>query len=214
MISFSTVDGSQLLDWIPLSEITSIECVETLDRRNPSIFRESKSLVSLNAVFNSRSSPAPSGRSGSSNRNSGEGSGTVFEIETALNGCNSGRRYQMRCRCEDDQVEWVTHIRQAWQEVLAEQEAALRVGFWLRSFRRAKQAAAAFYGSRGFKTLLVLVLAANFFMLMGTAQLQPEPGTPEGDAVDRLEYTFTAIFTAELLLNIFVNWFRPFIADM
>jgi hypothetical protein len=214
MISFSTVDGSQMLDWIPLLDITSIECVQTLDRRNPSIFREGKSTMSLNAVFSSRSALSPSGRAGSTNRNSGDGAAdAVFEIETKLDGCNSGRRYQMRCRCEGDQAEWVAHIRNAWQEALAEQNAE-SVGYWLRCFRAVKQAATSCYGSREFKILLVLILAANFIMLMVTAQIQPAPDTPAAGAIDRLEYTFTSVFTAELLLNMFVNWFRPFIGDM
>ena len=137
----------------------------------------------------------------------------VLEIETRPGGCNSGRRYQMRSSSTEELDEWAAEIRRAWGDVLRIRDAALQVSPLLLWFRGLRAGVAAVYESAAYKSALVLVLVANFLLLMVIAQIQPEPNTAVSAAMDRVEYTFTAVFTAELLMNLFVNWLRPFLAD-
>jgi hypothetical protein len=45
------------------------------------------------------------------------------------------------------------------------------------------------------------------------AQYRFEPGTAEAQTIKVLEYLFSAVFAAELCINMFANWFWPFFSD-
>ena len=212
LISFSTVDGARLLDWIPLVEIVSVSSLKL--RRDSSVSMNTGHL-SFSAVFNRMpNAPSDSWTELPASTSAERPANLTFEIETKPDGCNSGRRYQMRCSSREELSDWVEQIRLAWQAVLAEQNAALQSSPLQRAYQRLCLVLTGVYESEIFKSSLIFVLAANFVALLVAAQIEPTPGTTTGTVMDQLEYVFTSIFTAELLLNIFVNWFWPFIRNL
>ena len=58
-----------------------------------------------------------------------------------------------------------------------------------------------------------LVILSSFFLSVYAAQYRFEPGTAEAQTIKVLEYLFSAVFAAELCINMFANWFWPFFSD-
>jgi hypothetical protein len=213
MISFYTVDGSQLLDWIPLLDITAVNYINPADRNSVSLFANHSSTSMFTRISPPTCESLSASIHGVGHPNSDGAAAGSLEIETRAGGCNSGRRYQMRATSSDELTAWAADIRRAWDDVRHQRDAALNISPALLLFRRFRAAVAAVYHSLPYKSILIFVLAANFLILMVAAEVKPVPGSSTATAMDRVEYSFTAIFTVELLMNFFVNWFGPFIAD-
>ena len=124
-----------------------------------------------------------------------------------------GRTYYFRCADDDECKEWQKAIEEAMTDAQDAYQRSLNLGFWEKTKINAKT----FYDSKPFQIGVCLILMANF----GISIVQTEMGlSNRGDSdealmadLDFVEMIFTFIYLAELLLNMYANWFFLFFSS-
>lgn len=140
--------------------------------------------------------------------------GEVLELQTDVNGYNSGRVYLLR-KCTDDMV---GKMHQAHRKALARKNSKRK------KFRRFCRW---IYNSRYYQVFLSCVIIVNFCLVVYEAQVQPLPSSdpvcvkdPQGmrckgiyENLQTFDILFTIYFCLDVFVNMIVNWFFPFIKN-
>ena len=78
---------------------------------------------------------------------------------------------------------------------------------------RERRLARVFYNSMPAQVVVGLCILASFITCIVDSQMLPKEGSSLAQTIRSLEILFTIIFTVELLVNLFGNFIRPFLAD-
>jgi hypothetical protein len=219
MIVFSNLDDDAVLDLIPMHEIIMIRDMTVIFGADV----DDDDSVS-NDLQEEDEGENDEAHGADSNKN-------VLQIETSPEGYNSGRPYQIQAATGQDfraLLEDFTKLSLAARE---EAEAKSR-------FRKLQDKVGKVFNSdftQRFLAILIFAVskpqacsvmhlqippltrhvpAQNFFINVSEAQiansLTGEEAERWGTLFDRLNLTFTCLFTLELLVNMFVHWFSEF----
>jgi voltage-gated sodium channel len=78
----------------------------------------------------------------------------------------------------------------------------------------AQQKVKDFFDSPSTQLAMALLIFVNFMIAAAEAQIKPLEGTPEYEIFQIADYAFNAIFTIELVFNMYSNFFFPFWANL
>lgn len=120
-----------------------------------------------------------------------------------------GTRYVFRVENEEECTEWVEALNKAVQSVRLRLERA-QLGSWQ---AKAKKLLVPMHESKAFQVIMVLLISTNFVVNLAEAQFLPPPGSREATIYWILDIVFTALFTIELCINLYVNWWREFVSN-
>jgi voltage-gated sodium channel len=133
----------------------------------------------------------------------------VFKVEVVEDGHNAGRPVLLKAASREEFNQWVDTIRRCAREALDRIEAEHDVGPLAKERRGARQ----FYQLQSVQSAFGAVIMLAFLIAM----IEAECGltcTPETVVVLKVfEIVFTTIFTIELGINMFGNWFWHFLND-
>ena len=138
--------------------------------------------------------------------------GHIFIVQTIEGGQNSGRATVFLVKDVSACYEWVAVIDKAVKDArtrrqLAEDAASARMVIYQ---RRARE----IYNNWNLQMVIGGVIVASYLTAMIGSQVVPKAVEGQHPQVETnlraMEITFTIIFTAELLLNMFGKWFWPF----
>lgn len=73
-------------------------------------------------------------------------------------------------------------------------------------YQRAQMAAQELYASTVMQSCVALLIVANFVVRIVDVEMLPEPGTEYSNTLEQVDFMFTLVFAAELLINMFANW--------
>jgi hypothetical protein len=156
----------------------------------------------------------------------------AFQIRTKMNGYNGGRSYFLRSETEGGLASLIQGF--AFIAEGAGRKARAQTGWAI-----ARERARSLYNSSGFQSIAAFLILAvsfaivflhvplserrggqNFGITILEAQLQTEQlyqadgsATLIKQALDSANTGFTALFTLELLLNLFCHWLRDFASN-
>lgn len=70
------------------------------------------------------------------------------------------------------------------------------------------------YRSDQAQMFVSFLILANFIISVASTEVLPPHGSTLARIFETVEDAFTIIFLVELLLNLFICWFRPFFQDL
>jgi hypothetical protein len=129
-----------------------------------------------------------------------------FDIFTFENGYNSGMTYNMSVTNEQDCAEILKTIEHLCHQDLRRVERA-NDGTLIRRMQRGVRR---FYNMQAMQWLIASFIFANFVLNVVQAELQPADNSDLQAFFDRCDEFFTIIFSIEICINLFANWFWPF----
>eukprot|EP00961_Rhodomonas_salina_P080510 1083277-Rhodomonas_salina.1 len=203
VLSFSNVGATKIIDYIPLAEITDVGIFG-------SGLQQKESKLS-NRRNGNKKQGFESGRlsedDGSENLQSN--GGYALQIITVPDGHNSGRTYRLKADSAEACHDWVADIQKLSKEASAKRMLEELPG----SLDRARMLATIFYMSDYTQMFIASLIILNFILNAASSEILPEDGTHLAMIFEDVEIAFTAIFTLELIINLFVNWWKPFFND-
>ncbi|EKX43249.1 hypothetical protein GUITHDRAFT_110665 [Guillardia theta CCMP2712] len=141
----------------------------------------------------------------------------TFVIVTSPDGYNAGKKYVLRAQSDEEYSKWLELMEQAIADSKRRKEQELLEiksgGSRLAKFRTR---AFDFYHSRKMQLVIAAIILASFATALFEAQVLPEDGTEGSRIFEDITLSFTAIFSIELLFNLFVHSedrFLPFCSD-
>lgn len=127
-----------------------------------------------------------------------------FTIFTKEDGQKEGRKYHFRAETAEEMRDWIAAILECKSSFSPVTHTPLQ---------RVQKQVQQFYASNGFQILAAIAIMVNFICNAVEAELNPEDGTREADVLETFDYVFVVLFTVELAINIFGNWFFDFVSD-
>ena len=183
-----------LVDSIPLVEIERVVPI-----KNPAEF--SPSMSARTDSIGSRI------RSTGFNVVLGDETRFKFSIFTDEKGYNSGVTYTMSVSDENQCLEMVKEIealRSIERARIERVNDGSRVKWAQRAVRRC-------YATRLVQWGFAALIFANFVLNVAQTELQPADGSALQGAFERCDTAFTFVFLFEVAVNMFANWFWPFV---
>ena len=109
---------------------------------------------------------------------------------------------------QEERNEWIAAISEAiaCAKVRAQEESRKRV------IDRFRAKLALVNDSSHFQTFVAMLLVANFIINVAETEIQ-DMDTEKRNIFDIIDHCFTVFYVLELLLNLFVNWFWPFVRN-
>ena len=135
--------------------------------------------------------------------------GLMLRVMVNAHGHNSGRHTTIRFSNAAQREEWLTALQSARTGAFALKQRLEDPGIIIRSQRWA----AALYDSDPFQIAVGVVILSSFLSVIVSAEILPEEGSDLDQGLQMLEYLYTAIFSAELLLNVYGHWFWVFVLN-
>ena len=202
----SRPDSDKVLDHIPLHEVLRIEDPEADQKGGKTLFSSvrTRSASSFDRL--------QSNGSFAQNDDDDEAKidpARVFVIHTIEDGYNSGKSTVLLCESKESKKEWVTTLQVAAKTALKIFEGIHEMT-WL---QRKQRVARKFYHSDKAQYCVGVVIMASYFTALLSSQLLPERGSSTARHLRLTEIVFTAMFTVELLFNLFGSWLRPFLTE-
>ena len=202
----SRPDSDKVLDHIPLHEILRIEDPEADQKGGKTLFSSVRtSSASSFHRLQSNGSFAPNDDDDEAKIDPAR----VFVIHTIEDGYNSGKSTVLLCESKESKKEWVTTLQVAAKTALKIFEGIHEMT-WL---QRKQRVARKFYHSDKAQYCVGVVIMASYFTALLSSQLLPERGSSTARHLRLTEIVFTAMFTVELLFNLFGSWLRPFLTE-
>ena len=202
----SRPDSDKVLDHIPLHEILRIEDPEADQKGGKTLFSSVRtSSASSFDRLQSNGSFAPNDDDDEAKIDPAR----VFVIHTIEDGYNSGKSTVLLCESKESKKEWVTTLQVAAKTALKIFEGIHEMT-WL---QRKQRVARKFYHSDKAQYCVGVVIMASYFTALLSSQLLPERGSSTARHLRLTEIVFTAMFTVELLFNLFGSWLRPFLTE-
>ena len=185
-----------LRDKIPLHEILDFRKRHDVPRHGDDDDKSGQKVAKLSALFDS----------GSENSNL-----HMIQIRTKEDGYNSGRTYYFNSNDEESCNAWVRVLRPACDDASIRQRSG--PGFMLKVQLHCRR----LYHSMAVQGLVAFLIFMSFLSNIIQTELQFPDGSDSADkaqrAYDTLEFFFTIVFAAELVLNILAHFFWPFVTD-
>ena len=202
----SRPDSDKVLDHIPLHEVLRIEDPEADQKGGKTLFSSVRtSSASSFHRLQSNGSFAPNDDDDEAKIDPAR----VFVIHTIEDGYNSGKSTVLLCESKESKKEWVTTLQVAAKTALKIFEGIHEMT-WL---QRKQRVARKFYHSDKAQYCVGVVIMASYFTALLSSQLLPERGSSTARHLRLTEIVFTAMFTVELLFNLFGSWLRPFLTE-
>ncbi|EKX31043.1 hypothetical protein GUITHDRAFT_122754 [Guillardia theta CCMP2712] len=210
-INFGKADTDLLIDFIPLVEVKSV--VHNVRKRHDDQGslkqqerdgRRSKKLKKADMQFSDQIYFA-----GDDEEEDEEEEPNVFTVYTIPNGRNSGRPTVLRAGDKQELEKWLAGIEHAKKVAERIELAKGDVGMLARERRLARE----LYESFGFQLAIGLVIFFSYVASLANAQLLPESGSDMDRNFRIIELAVTAVFTLELVVNLFGHWFNKFFRD-
>ena len=133
----------------------------------------------------------------------------IIQIRTIEGGHNSGRTYYLNAETGDDCKAWIDTLSAA-ADAAEVRHLATGPSFLHRSRRLLRR----LYNTRMTQFFVGALILISFAINIAQAELQLDPASAERRRADAffqtMEYILTALFTAELLVNMAAHWFWPF----
>ena len=120
-----------------------------------------------------------------------------------------GRTYYLRAATEQTKNEWLSAIDEAVEADKQHQLTLLQ----LTCTRKFKVKLRHFYDSNYVQNFVAILLVINFGINVYDAESQPQPGTKTRLLLDEIDNVFTAIYSIELLVNVYTHWFWSFFTN-
>ena len=132
-----------------------------------------------------------------------------FEIRTAPEGQNGGRKYLFRVESPEQYAHWIRILRQSIQDArgVYEREHALSLP------QQVQSAAKAVHDSDLFQQFFGLVIMASFVISLVRTEMVPTEGSPDDKVFEEIDVIFTWIFTVELVVTFVAHAFMLFFQD-
>jgi hypothetical protein len=190
-IIFSELDQEAIIDFIPLAEMHSVDDLDgvTTDTSNTGESTSLANIASLETVASTLS---------------------AFQIRTLRTGYNCGRKYCLQAK-SDFQCEEL--IRLIGSLAKAAKRRREKKTLYQRSREKTKKC----YDSVWFQLLSAFLIFANFALSAFEAQMVEEVFNDDGSRtllgqnLDSGDAFITIMFALELLVNLYANWFWPFV---
>mmetsp|Transcript_52361 Transcript_52361/g.109235 ORF Transcript_52361/g.109235 Transcript_52361/m.109235 type:complete len:514 (-) Transcript_52361:54-1595(-) len=208
VIAFALPGSLKIVDAIPLFELVEVVNMSDTDvvHTSPSIDEEESDSKSVKVNRTQK-------KSGDSNKVKFRHAVQLC-TKTEGDGYNSGRQYIIQARNEQEHKKIIKDLTRlsklATDKFLAKSQ-----------FEKAQEITRHYYKSTSFQIFVAVLIVANFAATATDAQLGPagldnSDGSKNGVGLflQDLDSAFTAIFTVELLINMFAHWFMPFFSDM
>lgn len=134
-------------------------------------------------------------------------------ITTVENGRNRGRLY-VHVLEEDEAQDWMSNLQTAVSAAKQRARAQRMEEIYGHSrFSMLRAQTRQFHQSNAFSVAMAFFIVLGFLLDIAEAQVRPREGSTEESTFILLDLIITAIFAAELLINLFANsddGFRPF----
>eukprot|EP00960_Hanusia_phi_P034400 751040-Hanusia_phi.AAC.1 len=141
----------------------------------------------------------------------------TFVVVTSPEGYNAGKKYVLRAQSEEEYKKWYESMEETIADSKRRRELELLElksgGSKLAKFRTR---ACNFYHSRKMQLVIATIILASFATALFEAEILPEDGSEGSRIFEEVTLTFTALFSIELLFNLFVHSeekFQPFYSD-
>lgn len=131
-----------------------------------------------------------------------------FIIQTKETGFNLGEEFRLQVGSDAEAGEWVQALREATGQRQEHEQRKMGPYFRVKYFARRM------FKKDSVQLMLGVVILVNFAFSMMSAELLPEAGSPEYAMFELAEDLFTYFFTVELAVNMWVNWWEPFLFEM
>ena len=117
----------------------------------------------------------------------------VFELQTAPEGRNNGRKYQFRVESPEVKDEWLAIL----QATKSKDDEKYR----LNCLQTMSYHAKLLHDSNEFQQLFGSIIVANFIISLVQAEMVPEEGSSADDVFNVLDLVCTGLFTVELIIT-------------
>ena len=207
-IFFAKEAESPVIDSIPLSEISH---VSLNDEGNELDFREREEEREEEATNDWKHQhffeKFVKMSSSSLNLNNTTDNVRTFHVHTTPGGFNSGRTYILRASSPDACRSWILAIEEARMKELK------RINSMYGTLARMRFQCKEIYESDTVQFSVGFIIFLNFLCSVLNYELLPQPGSHLDNLFNIFEIVFLSIFSVELALNMFANWFFPFVTD-
>lgn len=192
-IMLTNVGSEKIMDHVPLTDVLRVER-KTYDESvpDPKTRTIAKSKSFKRDMHNAQLMEAPNAH--------------IFEFQTQANSICAGRTYCFRTNTEAEAEAWCKDLKH-WIKVATDQADRQSRSRFVKIRDRLRNV----YESAYFQAIMAAVITGNFIVNVIGAELLPEPGSTNFHLFEDLDLAFTLVFAAELLLNVFVNWYAAFI---
>jgi hypothetical protein len=133
----------------------------------------------------------------------------VIEISTYQDGYNSGRIYRLAANTATEMNEWLAQLQAALDDARTRHEIASRRSLLSQILSRTKK----IYDSKTVQWAVGLLILINFSVSIWEAETRLVSEDYDATIFDTLEISFTAIFCAELLINLVASGLWAFVVD-
>mmetsp|Transcript_2845 Transcript_2845/g.5748 ORF Transcript_2845/g.5748 Transcript_2845/m.5748 type:complete len:808 (-) Transcript_2845:175-2598(-) len=134
----------------------------------------------------------------------------IFEIHTKWEGTHAGRIFFFKTESTEDCRQWVDEIQEKSRLRMREVRHQTILALWRDGARK-------IYQHDLMQLLLALLIMANFGINAYQAEFHPETmisnDAEGGDFYVQIDIILTSIFVVELALNMFCDWFWPFVSN-
>ena len=196
-IFFSRPGEDILRDVIPLAEIVDVK--KRHDIPGEDILRAHELEGSITLQGSSKTLRVR--RMSSLMRNEQNKALHIIQLRTLEDGYNSGRSYYLKVESEDACSDWVTFLRTEVGRAVMQTKAGPSC------FRRFRFHVRRFYHNMVFQSFVALLIFFSFLVNIVQMELLEMDGSP---TFSGFEYAFTAVFAAELVINMVAHFIRPF----
>jgi hypothetical protein len=186
---FSEVDQEEIIDFIPLAEIHSVDDLDGVTAETPT--EDSANLAGIASLETVASTES------------------AFQIRTLRQGYNRGRKYCLQAKSDHQCEELIALISGL-------SKAAIRRREIKSVYQRVQERVKEVYDSTPFQLISASFIFANFCTSAVEAQLADKIVNTDGTRselglqLDTADMVITVLFAVELLINIVANWFWPF----
>lgn len=130
----------------------------------------------------------------------------IVLVKTARDGHNAGRTYQLRVRTLEHGQDMVKQLNKVIDDALTKPGD----GILAKTRRKAK----AFYEGDTVQMFVAFLIVTAFICSIASAEILPDLSPEElkgaESVLDQIEFVYTILFTIELALNFFANYFVAF----
>ena len=131
----------------------------------------------------------------------------TFNILTAKGGLNGGRTFCFRVENEEKREEWISGLQEQVEKAKHEEEMSRLHNPLSRLRRKARR----LYENARAQVFFAAIIVLSFVATMTEAERLPPPGTFEATMFIQLEVACSIVFSCELFINLFANWWRRFL---
>eukprot|EP00960_Hanusia_phi_P075152 768380-Hanusia_phi.AAC.4 len=201
MIAIAWENGDQIVDYIPLHEIVSVQRASIEDWAKPEEKAEVEYFDTNARVLKRQSKLVV--ESGRPLRE--------FKVSTTKDGYNSGHTYIFQTHSESECQDWISTITELAEVALNKWKKKHRI-------QRLQARLSLFYNSKRMQVVVAVLIALNFASTATLLQMRPELNEEPYDPqvlqwLEQIDQIFTILFTIELLLNIAAHWFKAFVSN-